>query len=34
MKTHVKAFVVGGGSVGTSLVYHLAKAGLQDVILL
>jgi dimethylglycine dehydrogenase len=27
MKTHVKALVVGGGAVGTSIAYHLAKAG-------
>ncbi len=34
MKTHVKALVVGGGAVGTSIAYHLAKAGWQDVMLL
>ena len=34
MKTHVKACVVGGGVVGTSIAYHLAKAGWKDVILL
>jgi dimethylglycine dehydrogenase len=28
MKTHVKALVVGGGAVGTSIAYHLAKGGL------
>ena len=27
MKTNVKALVVGGGAVGTSIAYHLAKAG-------
>ncbi len=27
MKTHVKALVVGGGAVGASIAYHLAKAG-------
>ena len=27
MKTHVKALVVGGGAVGTSIAYHLGKAG-------
>ncbi|MFT4151169.1 MAG: FAD-dependent oxidoreductase [Paracoccaceae bacterium] len=27
MKTHVKALVVGGGAVGTSIAYHLQKAG-------
>ena len=33
MKTHVKALVVGGGAVGTSIAYHLAKAGWSDVML-
>ncbi|TRD22799.1 GcvT family protein [Palleronia caenipelagi] len=34
MKSHVKALVVGGGAVGASIAYHLAKAGWQDVVLL
>ncbi|GFE63374.1 GcvT family protein [Litoreibacter roseus] len=34
MKTHVKALVVGGGAVGTSIAYHLARAGWDDVMLL
>ncbi len=34
MKTHVKACVVGGGAVGASIAYHLARAGWQDVVLL
>ena len=34
MKTHVKALVVGGGAVGTSIAYHLARAGWEDVMLL
>ncbi len=34
MKTHVKALVVGGGAVGTSIAYHLARAGWKDVMLL
>ncbi len=34
MKTEVKALVVGGGAVGTSIAYHLAKAGWEDVMLL
>ena len=34
MKTQVKALVVGGGAVGTSIAYHLAKAGWEDVMLL
>lgn len=34
MKTRVKALVVGGGAVGTSIAYHLARAGWTDVMLL
>ena len=34
MKTTVKALVIGGGAVGTSIAYHLAKAGWGDVMLL
>ncbi|MCE8006333.1 FAD-dependent oxidoreductase [Aestuariivita sp.] len=34
MKTHVKALVVGGGAVGTSIAYHLARFGWDDVMLL
>jgi dimethylglycine dehydrogenase len=34
MKTQVKACVVGGGAVGASIAYHLAKAGWHDVVLL
>jgi dimethylglycine dehydrogenase len=34
MKTSVKALVVGGGAVGTSIAYHLARAGWDDVMLL
>ncbi len=34
MKLHVKALVVGGGAVGTSIAYHLARAGWDDVMLL
>ncbi|WP_296763486.1 FAD-dependent oxidoreductase [Sediminimonas sp.] len=34
MKTHVKALVVGGGAIGTSVAYHLARAGWDDVMLL
>ncbi|MDQ7071931.1 MAG: FAD-dependent oxidoreductase [Rhodobacterales bacterium] len=33
MKTHAKALVVGGGAVGTSIAYHLAAAGWDDVML-
>lgn len=34
MKFHVRALIVGGGAVGTSIAYHLARAGWQDVVLL
>jgi len=34
MKTHVKACVIGGGAVGASIAYHLARAGWKDVVLL
>src|SRR5210317_1700698 len=34
MKTQVKACVVGGGAVGASIAYHLAKAGWDNVVLL
>ncbi|KPP86723.1 MAG: dimethylglycine dehydrogenase [Rhodobacteraceae bacterium HLUCCO07] len=34
MKTQVKALVVGGGAVGTSIAYHLARAGWSDVMLI
>ncbi|MHA7876028.1 GcvT family protein [Roseivivax sp.] len=34
MKTHVKALVVGGGAVGTSIAYHLARHGWDEVMLL
>jgi dimethylglycine dehydrogenase len=34
MKAQVKALVVGGGAVGTSIAYHLARAGWDDVMLL
>ncbi|MEM8650370.1 MAG: FAD-dependent oxidoreductase [Pseudomonadota bacterium] len=33
MKTHAQAVVIGGGLVGCSILYHLAKLGWQDVIL-
>ncbi|QHQ36155.1 GcvT family protein [Algicella marina] len=34
MKTHARAVVVGGGAVGASIAYHLARAGWQDILLL
>ncbi|SHI55465.1 GcvT family protein [Wenxinia saemankumensis] len=33
LKTHVRALVVGGGAVGTSIAYHLAKAGWDTMLL-
>ncbi|MBT7560058.1 MAG: FAD-binding oxidoreductase, partial [Rhodobacterales bacterium] len=33
MKTHARAIVIGGGVVGCSVLYHLAKAGWKDIIL-
>lgn len=34
MKSHVKAVVIGGGVVGCSVLYHLARAGWKDVMLI
>ena len=34
MKSQVRAVVIGGGVVGASVVYHLAKIGWTDVMLL
>ncbi|MEP3295116.1 MAG: FAD-dependent oxidoreductase [Pseudoruegeria sp.] len=34
MKTQVKALIVGGGAIGASIAYHLAKAGWDDVMLI
>jgi dimethylglycine dehydrogenase len=34
MKTDVKALIVGGGAVGASIAYHLARAGWKDVVLI
>ena len=34
MKSQAKAVVIGGGVVGCSVLYHLAKLGWSDVILL
>ncbi|MDR7032844.1 FAD-dependent oxidoreductase [Mesorhizobium sp. BE184] len=34
MKSHAKAVVIGGGIVGCSVLYHLAKAGWTDVVLI
>ena len=34
LPTHVQTLIVGGGIVGCSTAYHLAKAGRTDVLLL
>jgi len=34
VKTHVRALVVGGGAVGVSIAYHLAKGGWGDEVML
>jgi dimethylglycine dehydrogenase len=34
MKTHAQAVIIGGGVVGVSVLYHLAVAGMRDVVLL
>lgn len=34
MRTHARAVVIGGGVVGCSVLYHLAKAGWNDIVLL
>ena len=34
MKTKTKVVVVGGGVVGVSALYHLAKKGWSDVVLI
>src|SRR5215470_10840363 len=34
MKSHARVVVIGGGVVGCSVLYHLAKAGWRDIMLL
>src|SRR6476620_7707582 len=34
MKSHVKAVVIGGGVVGCSVLFHLARAGWTDIMLI
>jgi len=34
MLSHAKVVVIGGGVVGCSILYHLAKAGWRDLVLL
>ncbi len=34
MKSHAQVVVIGGGAVGAAILYHLAKAGITDTVLL
>ena len=34
MKSHAKVVVIGGGAMGVGLLYHLAKEGWNDVMLI
>ena len=34
MKSHYRGAVIGGGVVGASTLYHLAKMGWSDIVLL
>ena len=34
LKETAEVLIIGGGCVGTSIAYHLAKAGMKDVVLL
>ncbi|WP_170763548.1 GcvT family protein [Ruegeria lacuscaerulensis] len=34
MRTHAQVAVIGGGAVGTAILFHLAKAGITDTVLL
>ena len=34
MYTHYRVVVIGGGVVGASVIYHLAKLGWRDVVML
>ena len=33
MKSHARVVVIGGGAMGVGALYHLAKAGWSDVVL-
>ena len=33
MKTHARSVIIGGGAMGVGLLYHLAKEGWKDVVL-
>jgi dimethylglycine dehydrogenase len=34
MRTHAQVVVIGGGAVGVAILYHLAKAGITDTVLI
>ena len=34
MKDHAQVVVIGGGVVGCSVIYHLTKLGMRDVVLI
>ena len=34
MRSHAQVVVIGGGAVGTAILYHLAKAGITDTVLI
>ena len=34
MKSHAQVVVIGGGVVGCSVIYHLTKFGMTDVVLI
>ena len=34
MRSHAQVVVIGGGVVGCSVIYHLTKLGMQDVVLI
>ncbi|HJL51147.1 MAG TPA: FAD-dependent oxidoreductase, partial [Arenicellales bacterium] len=34
MRTHVRVVIVGGGSLGISLLYHLTREGWSDLLLI
>jgi 4-methylaminobutanoate oxidase (formaldehyde-forming) len=34
LPSHARTVIIGGGVIGTSVAYHLAKSGRTDVVLL
>ena len=34
MRAHAQVVVIGGGAVGASVLYHLARAGITDTVLI